>query len=388
MVDFFEQLRNQLDKYEIKYQSRRKLAAIKLLFFIVSELIGSKKHISKQRDNILHAAVLLKGGIGDHVLNCKYLLALREYWGSNVKLDVLVLNRDWEAIRGILLNQIDDENIVVRDKRGKVFKNYDLVIEICRYPSVLCVDKRRLEKFGNENTKHYIKVLEEFAETNPYALKYDVFGNYLAQLHGKMRENQADIDNLLGLKDYNFEIKCQKTENEIREKFGLSKKYITLQCGAGVWIEGKRDLRQWQNEYYEELCQLLKKEYPEYDLVQLGSKIQYKIKAVDKDLRGKTDFEELKGVLKYAAMHIQQEGGMPYMRHYLTNKPSCVLFGPNDNEFLGYDNNINIRVSNCRPCTALSKVWPERCLVSGGEALCMKAITPQIVLRKIKEKLC
>ena len=86
----------------------------------------------------------------------------------------------------------------------------------------------------------------------------------------------------------------------------------------------------------------LKNSYPEYRLVQLGRTDTLEIEGIDLDLRGKTSFEELKNILKYALIHIDGDCGMVHVRHYLQGGVSIWLWRTDFTYYIGYPENINL----------------------------------------------
>ena len=95
--------------------------------------------------------------------------------------------------------------------------------------------------------------------------------------------------------------------------------------------------------------------------------------------------DDLLGLLQSAKLHISQEGGIPILRHVLKGGPSVVLFGPTDEKFFGYEENINITARTCpHPCEWLTKDWMKKCLRTNYQQPCMQDIKPKDVLSQIK----
>ena len=98
--------------------------------------------------------------------------------------------------------------------------------------------------------------------------------------------------------------------------------------------------------------------------------------------------EELKFLLKFSRLHIGPEGGMIHLRHALSQKPSCVLFGPTSYLFYGYPENLNLYgegcISQCEWCTSN---WQDICL-RNETSVCekLKGLHPDVVFEKIVNK--
>ena len=115
---------------------------------------------------------------------------------------------------------------------------------------------------------------------------------------------------------------------------------------------------------------------------------QNKCQNIDIDLRGQTTIEELFVLLKYAKLHISQEGGMPIIRHFVKGGMSIVLFGPTDERFFGFEENVNLHARTCPfACEWLTNDWMRRCLKSNGLSECMKNITVDSVMENIRKVL-
>jgi ADP-heptose:LPS heptosyltransferase len=86
-----------------------------------------------------------------------------------------------------------------------------------------------------------------------------------------------------------------------------------------------------------------------------------------------------------AYYHIDGECGMVHLRHFLSAKPSIVLFGPTKKDFYGYPENINISSNMCIGCEWIHERWRTQCLKTGDNAMCLQTIQPSFVIEKIRE---
>lgn len=168
------------------------------------------------------------------------------------------------------------------------------------------------------------------------------------------------------------------------DTLGLGK-YITMNAGADMrFITHPEDFptKVWPIEYFECLVSLLKQEYPEYELVQLGAEGQVKINGVDRTMLGEP-FELVEFILRGATLHIDDEGGLTHLATALGTK-CVVLFGPSQMDILGYPQNINICTGVCPPCYNYVKGWNARCFKGMRHPPCMWSITPEIVMEKVQ----
>lgn len=373
-----DKLCSKIDKSFSQYGDSVKKIALKLAWWNIKFIFHSvPKQTSFYSDSIQHIGIYVAGGIGDLICAGKYIQSLSLYLGDNIEIDVVGEDQDIDSLNTIFHEQNYIHTIIpIKEARP-----YDLQIQLIRFPVVITYDAQRL----SAKTLHYVEAINEFHKQNPLLIKSDFLGRCYSQMFGRKRENQADIDNILNMSAVDFSIHIQ--ENDILKRLGLEiGKFITVQTGAGVHFQQiPNEVRQWPLSYYTQLIKELKKHYQEYKILQLGEGCQEPIPNVDMDLRGKTSLTELFSILKASKLHISQEGGMPIIRHIIKGGPSVVLFGPTDENFFGFEENINITARKCpHPCEWITKDWMSKCLKAATQAECMQLITPEKVLKEIK----
>ena len=377
---YTRELDDKILKYSQKCSSSKNMA-LKVLFWNLKFLF---KNINKKpsfADDKMHIAIEFTGGIGDFVSSAKYVEGLSKYLGEKAIIDLICEDRFLDSLKDLIHNKEYIKNVLTKKKQ-----NYDLEIRLVRFPLVINYFPNRL----TDKALDYVSRVNVFQRQNPMVFQNDFLGACLSLNMGNTRENQADIDNLLDLKKLNFSLSLKNDVSEILDKFGLNeKRFIAIQTGAGAcFSKYQTDTRQWDIRNYEELVTLLKKEYPDYKIVQVGEKRQNSIQNADVDLRGKTSFSELLVLLKSAKLHISQEGGMVILRHFLQGGKSVVLFGPTNEKFYGFPENINISARPCFcQCEWLVKDWMNKCMINNDCVLCMQKILPEHILNVIGNKL-
>lgn len=380
MVAFFDKAENKLAKYKACLWEHPKIAAMKFIWWNLKYLCSIEFKRISFNDNKQHIGITIAGGIGDYFFAAKYTEALSKYLSKNCVIDVLSEERDLMTIKTIFhgkgcINEVLPE---------KVEHAYDLHIRLIRFPVIVSYNKSRLDS----RTLQYVAKLEEFYGQNSLTISNDYMGRCWSDFMGRKRENQADIENILNMSEMDFAVDLSADEEMVLRKFGLEKfKFITIQTGAGAHFQHiKNETRQWPIEYYCELVKILKNEYPQYKIVQLGVEYQSLCSDIDLDLRGKTEISELFVLLKNAKLHISQEGGMPIIRHFVKGGKSVVLFGPTDEKFFGFEENINISARPCNTCCEwLTKDWMKKCIKTGGCAECIQILTPELVMNEINK---
>lgn len=345
-----------------------------------------------KKKECLYVAFLSTGGVGDLLVHLNFLKAFRAHCEPSLRIDLYhsakLISSLYDPKDGYL------EGWFNRDDFGRFEDKYDLVFSFhSRYPKPTMIRTRRTSLLAPECFRLYKAYFAHYeANCDFYDLmpRLDGIAGDFAVAGGFTRLTQPDINRLLGLGP-SFDIAIPvKKEKETLEAFGLEPgRYLTFNNSVDTGFSGDRSTKLWLPDYFEALFELLHQARPDLKLVFLGpDKTPVKSPFV-LNLTGETNFEELKAVLKNAALHIGPEGGMVHMRQALggTSKTSCVLFGPTSRAFFGYPDNINLEIPGVclNHCEWLSRTWQESC-VRVKKPLCdkMKALTPEIVFDAIK----
>ena len=88
-------------------------------------------------------------------------------------------------------------------------------------------------------------------------------------------------------------------------------------------------------------------------------------------------------ILKNSICHVDSEGGLVHMSAQMST-PCVVSFGPTPVYYYGYERNINIVSPACSDCMATTPQWSKVCSRGMQVPVCMKAITPDMLLDGIK----
>ena len=206
------------------------------------------------------------------------------------------------------------------------------------------------------------------------------FFDYLNSFKGNLLEMSARG---MGVKlidsDYNLDFLI---ENDKLERL-MFEPYIILHTGD----DEVRKTKAYPIEYWNELVKLLKNQYSDTPLIQVGTKEETKIIEVV-DLRGKTNFEELCGLIRGAILIITTEGLLPHLAKAFGVK-AVVLFSATSKENFGYKENINIEGKlHCKNCWYTTDTWYKECpLTKEKRCYNMFTILPEEIFSQIKSYL-
>lgn len=370
-----EYLKNRLEVYEKKYKNNWQLA----LHMAWSSLLSvTKKHLPAKASAERAVAVRFEGGLGDLLIGINWACAFYEKFcrPEDIKIDFCFYNLNMlRAFSPAFVRR------TLTDKTSSK-ERYDLMLTCMRCPTVEYINTQRMPKtlvdYAEKLNKFEIQNKELILRSmHADALTFNVLSSC------KKRWHQPDIIDGLNLQEKFIVPFAFINERQVLDKFSLrSKKYITVsrEVGDGAVTESTK---LWPMSHYRKLLQLIKKTYPAYILLEVGTGKGDRIGNADMDLSGKTTLEEIKVLMKHAALHIDGEGGLVHLRHAVAGGPSCVFFGPSSPQVLGYSENINLYSKACPVCCEFyNPDWQKSCM--RGQRVCMEKILPQQAFEAIK----
>lgn len=133
--------------------------------------------------------------------------------------------------------------------------------------------------------------------------------------------------------------------------------------------------------HFGEVVARLKAARPDLLLVQIGTTTAEGLPGVDLDLIGRTSLREAAALLRGAALHLDNEGGLVHLAACLGTR-SLVVFGPTQSDYFGYPENVNVDPLRCGGCCWIDELWMDRCPRGLAEPECMHTIPPAEVARR------
>jgi len=388
-MNYIDKLRKKIEVYNKRYSNKHKKVAIKLIFWNLIQLVSFNKKYQNNEPMVTNKiAIYFSGGIGDILIGFNYACYLLKYLEqSSISIDIYVKNPSMVKI----LDGNSIFNIYAFDHVED--KHYLLKIMLVRFPQIIedniINSKQRKNRKLLELTKIYKNFYSEnrrFFDNLPYM---DGLTNQYCIINGKKRIQQADIGNFLKInQDFKYKPKiCH--EHRILNNLNLTAgRYITINRGVDNSGNVIESTKLWSMSNYNELVKLIKQNYSDYKIVQLGASTDrcLLIENVDVNLVGETSIDGLKVLLKNSALHIDSEGGMVHLRKALDGGVSIVLFGPTSPEFYGYYDNINIHTKACAMnCEWINETWNMNCINKVNQHVCMNTIEPLTVFEKVNQ---
>ncbi len=386
-MDFFDSARSYIEHCRRHYVRRPGTAALHLALWGLRHVfsfpaVGS----SPYADEELHVAFALDGGLGDVLVNARF---------------VEDFCRSFGPVRGEVYTPLDEASTreifadvpsvqVVRS--GPCLRRYDLVLTVLFLPCVELSDETRLLRLASPGLREYVASLRAFQLGNAHWFSEQ--DSFLADMlaYGRVRRGRrVDMPYACGtLEPGDGNESLPRTASEDPRFAWGNRPFFTVSRGSGS--EGK-STKLWAAERYDELLDKLHRSFPQLLSVQLGSATDCRLRA-DVDLRGSTDFRTLSELLGRSLVHVSPEGGLVHLRHRLRGGPSVVLFGPTDPDFYGYPENCNLRTPVCLPCEWVQRDWQQHCMNGHDSCLALESLSAGQVFevmmndRKITEALC
>ncbi|MGL6195957.1 MAG: glycosyltransferase family 9 protein [Thermoguttaceae bacterium] len=373
------------EQYHAKYGTHPWKANSFFLLWSLKQLFKFNRPMRSKADNICRVGFELKGGVGDILVSLNYLQCLHQFLEGKIAFDLYALEkRDACKITQVLCRE---QNFVKQVHPISHLKNdYDLYITITRYPEIQYLNESKISSLCPKLYQWCQKV-DEFRKDNPVVYRTGTYGDYLGRKHatlqGQNRLQQADIGNQLKIKSV-FQPKIFADTQGTLAKFSLeNRRFITLQRGVGGGNRSEAT-KLWPMSHYETLVKGIKERMPDVSIVQLGILKNLPINGVDLDLRNKTSFEDVMVLVQQSSCHIDGECGLVHLRHFLKGGTSIVMFGPTEEQFYGYAENINMRSDSCLGgCEWITPVYNKKCPRGFAENVCLKNLAPEVVLTQV-----
>ena len=361
------------------------------LLFLLKKL----NYSGLRKDNKIHILFRFHGGFGDYLRIANYIDYFKKNFDTeNITIFILAENKTY--IEEIYNYEIINLNIIPQAENEYDFNDsYDLIFKCSKHIDLIYYNKK-LETLSCKLFK-YIKICDNYKNRNNLILMADPQLDGITTLKSEIKNinwlKEIDIDNFFNISiDYAFKILIKGNENEFLKDNNLCRnKYILIHRGWDKKTTDERksnfNVKSWSLESCKDLIPKIKENFSNYKVVVFG---KYRSQApnpiyADLDLLENTTLDQVKILLKNAALLIDNEGGMVHLRHALHGGPSVILFGPTSKTVYGYPENENISSNICPVwCEWMSIDWPVKCIRTGEQNNpCMEAITTNDILNAV-----
>jgi hypothetical protein len=337
----------------------------------------------------LLVAFRVSGGIGDHLMAARYLRDLLAVAGP-FRFDVYSARP--QAANWIFRTFPEFHNCYAEGDRS-AFHRYPLAMWLISFVKIYSniVDWRYI----SENNPRLASICQHVEQFKP-----DV--GYFIRDHPRLAGSIAAVTLMLGMKrttflhgmsgiEYGGDLLSIDTDPNALQMFGLEGiSYITVHNGFDeverARIPSGGSLTKCYPRYAE-LVATLRARLPRMFVVQLGvASTSAAIEGVDLNLISRTSLAQTAEILRHAALHIDNEGGLVHLAACL-GVTSCVIFGPTSVDYFGYPTNVNIRPTFCGNCFWMTRDWMVTCPRNFGEPRCLSLQDPTAIAEKIYKSL-
>lgn len=400
--DYFKDMKTSIEVYEDRYITCPKKAALRMMLWNLRYLImGEKEDAANEPaemstsefklekfDKEISIAFFLAGGYGDYLLFANYLTYFQEKF-TDESLQIYLCYHISSALT-IFNRPLEHVTLVDVSKVKLTPKMFDLAFHFCVQPKLLYCDWRKIGTLSSSFTE-YAKICTKYYKENKLIFdnhpSLDGMTSAKSIVKDIKRIQEPDFYGYLGIEeDYKYNLVIQEDEEAYLSSMALKDSPFIL-IHRGWDGTSPSNVKAWSENSCGDLIPRLKAAFPSYKLILFGTSRQQAPKntnGLDLDLIDQTTLEQVKVLLKHAALLIDNEGGMVHLRHALSvgggSLPSVVLFGPTSDRLFGYSENININAGACELfCEWLTSDWPIKC-PRADTALCMEAITTDDVI--------
>ncbi len=327
------------------------------------------------------------GGMGDILLALNYIQNFDRHFNA-VRREISikpVRARDVGVLSTLARNQQFIHRVLGANDS---IRKADLVIGFLRFPRILFSHRKKIARLSGELLEYCEKV-DRFQKKNGLLYRYstpaDAFGIEFTRFMGRNRLQQGDVEDILGVESL-FSPIPSISEPELLAKYSLKDRpFMTVSRGSG----GRNrniSMKLWSKEGYSKVLRKLREQFPSLAIVQVGMGSNSLLEGVTIDLRGKTNLDEIMILLRKSAVHLDGEGGLVHLRHFLKGGPSVVLFGPTSPEFYGYPENVNLSSGLCpKGCEWMTIDYEKQCPRGFSGCRNSAMIDPETVVEHLTE---
>ncbi len=358
-----------------------KTTAVRAFSKVKRKLLGKRYYEQIfYNDSIIHLAFYPTGGLGDYIISKSVLEEILEM--ADCKVTVFC---DKPAFAKAIYRDVASE-IKAYEVYDSEFYKYDLALNVEHFIHVDSFKEKKLCVLSQELAKRISYICDNWDK-----LYVDIDRQCWRERIQFERCRISRLDRWTELRmGKAFDIASKKVsipmDKDAKSKWDKNLgniRYITINYGADAMVPGKKQLKLWNKEYYEELIKLIHAADMNIEIVQLGGKDSEKIKGVDRYIFGES-IEYAKYVLKGSLCHIDCEGGLVHLATQFGTK-CIVIFGPTPKHMYAYEQNINLVNEECNGCMGLHEDWAYECYMGYKMAECINSIRAKRVLEELEK---
>jgi hypothetical protein len=329
----------------------------------------------------LRVAILLLGGIGDHIVAARFI---RDFQAASGPFEFDAFSATPDVAKWIFSSFDSLSGCFYDTQFDGANQSYDIALIISNFIDIV---RSNINDSTNDQRAFIGKMFERVAKFNATIPLFQqdrlimrTFVDNRLQFKGFRRWNA-----LHGIADLQYggdEFPIELDDTFHRDIADLRRPYITVHNGFELQniTSGLRATKCYP--HFDRVVAILKRRFREMSVVQIGTKTSIPISNVDFDFINKTTLPQASAIIKGAVCHLDNESGMVHIAS-CAGTPCCVVFGPTPADYFGYEANINIRPQQCGDCWWITDYWMDRCPKGFDEPICTFTQSPEDVAKAV-----
>jgi hypothetical protein len=358
-------------RYLTRYVVRRGPIVVQRMFTSNRPALCARNGLRSE----LRVAILLLGGIGDHIVAARFIRDLQVASGP-FEFDA------FSATPGVakwIFSSFDKLSGCFYDTQfDGASESYDTALIISNF---IDVPRSNINESPSDQKVFINKTIERITKFNTTIPMFQqdrlimrAFVDNRLQFKGFRRSNA--LHGMAGLQYGGDELPLELDSKFRVDIANLRGPYITVHNGFELQniTSGLRATKCYP--HFDRVVTILKRRFGDLSVVQIGTKTSVPISNVDLNLIDKTTLPQASAIIKGAICHLDNESGMVHIASCLAT-PCCVVFGPTPADYFGYETNINIRPQQCGDCWWITDNWMDRCPRGFDEPICTFMQSPE-----------
>jgi hypothetical protein len=337
--------------------------------FRQNQALGDVSELAADSPSVPTIAILLTGGLGDVIVAARYVRDLQRFAGpfyfdiyySNIKTAAWIFQNIAgfrTAYSAFLFDHIRKRYpLAMWITQFVIYYRETALWTVLRRHAELIDVLRSIDGFRSE--------IEPVIRTHPYMDGYlsqkALYRNWRRYhfLHASSKVPYGGDELDLVIPDATVNSNCLR-----------SREYITIHNGFDPDFETLNGTSTKCYPYFSMVVALIKAALPDIKVVQIGAATSARIDYVDVDFVDRLTLQQSIGLIKHAALHVDNESGLVHAARCVGVR-SVVVFGPTPDHYFGYPGNINIKPAECGGCWWTSRNWMSKCPREFEQPVCM-----------------
>jgi ADP-heptose:LPS heptosyltransferase len=320
------------------------------------------------------AAVHISGGIGDQIVIARFLRDVAAQF-PEIRFDIF--SNDLPTTRWAFGENPSFRNAYIDSLFSMAQGKYDYALEIADTLTRVSRGAGTQERFDVllHRADRYNEANKETFALGSRGRNVQAVGLVCANV-----KRHTALHHITGIA-YGGDQMAMETDPMLLRAHGIqARRYITVHNGFGTnqVTVGRRSTKCYP--HFDTVISLMRLRHPKLVFVQLGARNSEPLRGADIRLLGASTMPQVGALLAGAALHLDNESGLVHIaRCYGTR--SCVVFGPTNPDYFGYEANVAVRPAACGGCWWTTNDWMNSCPRGFAAPICTDRSEPDAVAK-------